>query len=61
MLTGPTLPYSMWYRYEYHAIAYARHSGANRGGELRLLDQQGNLVRSETIPRNSSARSGFSA
>ncbi len=46
----------MWYLYEDHAIAYARHSGATRGGELRVLDREGNLVRSETIQRHSSSK-----
>ena len=44
----------MWYLYEDHAMAYARRSGATRGGELRILDRDGNLVRSETIQTNSS-------
>jgi hypothetical protein len=51
VLTGPTLPYPMWYLYEAHAIAYARHSGASRGGEVRVLDREGNIIRSEAIQR----------
>jgi hypothetical protein len=48
-LTGPLLPYPLWYLDETHAGSMAHHLGRYSGGSVVYLDSTGYTVIAETI------------
>ncbi len=48
-LTGPVLPYPLWYQVVAHAVDYAQHLGRSSGGIIRIYDESGKLTGEQTI------------
>ena len=50
-LTGPNLPWPLWYATLETAMEYAHLRGATCGGIVEVVDAEGNPLRSEPIER----------
>jgi len=49
-LSGPDLPWSLWFDDEMYAVSMAYHYLRQRGGKVIVLDSTGTYAIAETVP-----------